>query len=646
MAVSVSSYEDRTWATRSWQYRDHRYSPKTIPISGPSYLGRAPCRNELVSGRRRVLLARETSPPSSPLHQSDTQREPGEGRRAVVRSEHRATHDPVRPRSPEKRSSNLSARAKTCTSVRGSLSSPSTGAAARGFSRPLSRNACDRRQPSKQGESTLLESPCSSRLSHAPAQVGFQEPRQEEGRLGARCTAPPESLTPPKVERRKGRREQAQGLTCRSKLAPSGQAQLQFGQTSTPAKSASVELSGRAICPTPHYLHRVLARGERELPNWHGARDGTELLGNCAAILMDTAQFLLDVAGSAPPTSTLSVLSLADGIADDKMPEWQARYVPTSVMLCHAFAMIAESLKTKDRPVHVRVFGGDLRNAVSHWREPQRFLWPLPSWLNHRFVALDNKRDFVKQIFDEAQCERGRLFDVVIVRQGLCFCDDPSKLSLAWPREVLVSSVAYDSLAGTYQLEAFLHEGRPAYRRGHCVLKWLQDRGEWVICDAQGGLWAYVRSDVGHPAVARGPWAAWNGAEHVLDQAFACDLVGSDPPPWHRSPASRYCCCGVDGTASSVTSLLHRMASVLDVRQFNSFGLLHGAWTNGTKAEVYQLHQQIEEAAQLYNQQRVGAHVSTVLWRKSAKEFWLQCDGLLLFQPGSCVDPFVVNPAP
>ena len=30
--------------------------------------------------------------------------------------------------------------------------------------------------------------------------------------------------------------------------------------------------------------------------------------------------------------------------------------------------------------------------------------------------------------------EVGQLFDVVLLRQGLCFCDDPSKTSTAWPQ--------------------------------------------------------------------------------------------------------------------------------------------------------------------------------------------------------------------
>lgn len=84
------------------------------------------------------------------------------------------------------------------------------------------------------------------------------------------------------------------------------------------------------------------------------------------------------------------------------------------------------------------------------------------------------------------------------------------------------------------------------------------------------------------------------------------------------------------------------MDGVLDSHQQNSFGLLHGAWTNGTKYEVDLLHQQIEEATRLFNEQRRGVHVATVLWRTAATDYWLQCDGIVLFQPGGRVDPFTV----
>merc|ERR1712183_970406 len=134
---------------------------------------------------------------------------------------------------------------------------------------------------------------------------------------------------------------------------------------------------------------------------------------------------------------------------------------------------------------------------------------------------------------------------------------------------------------------------------GRCLLQWVQNRTEWAVLDAGGGTWAFARGDVGHPVLARGPWAVWDGQNHTNDKGFVCELLQNVPPPWHRPPAQRICCCGTAGDAVSILRFLQRIVTVLDPRQANSFGLLHGAWTNGTKFEVDQLHQQIEEATRL-----------------------------------------------
>lgn len=393
------------------------------------------------------------------------------------------------------------------------------------------------------------------------------------------------------------------------------------------------------VCPTPYALGPVCARGEREFPNWRSARNSADLLGAYANMMADTSRYVFDVvASSRDVRSLVRLLSAADGCADDTQPDMQAKRVPTSVMLAHALTMCSGAWQ--DERTHVRVYGGDVRNGVSPWWQPQRLPWHLPAWIEHRFVALDNTRDFVPQLFTNSQCEADMLFDVVLVRQGLCFCDDPSKASATWPCEVSVSKAQPNTICGIYTLEPYLFEGRPAYRKDHCVLQWCTSRVEWAVQDVAGGTWAYARGDVGHPALARGPWAVWDGTNHVNDTTFACNLAHPGAPPWQRPPAGRICCCGITGDTPSILQLLQRVASVLDTRQHDSFGLLHGAWTNGTKTEVDQLHQQIEEAVRLYNEQWRGPHAAAVLWRTAAKEYWLQCDGVVLFQPGSRADPF------
>jgi len=424
----------------------------------------------------------------------------------------------------------------------------------------------------------------------------------------------------------------------------------------------------RAVCPTPYALGSVCGRGERELPGWRSIKDSKEILGNCAEILNSTCKYIFDVlSGTEGWSGSLKILSAADGCADDMLQEAQARYVPTSVMLAHAFASSAGAWS--DYRTKIRVYGGDVRNPVTPFWQPQALPWQLPVYLDHRFIFLDNTQDFGSQLYSHGQCEVGQLFDVVLLRQGLCFCDDPSKTSTAWPLEVSLSCTSCENcraalsseqlqaqepavvrvtaICGVYRLEPFLCENRPAYRLGRCVLRWCPDRLEWaVLDDADGGAWAFARGDLGHPTLSRGPWTVWDGQNHVADASFACNLVQpAASPPWHLLPTQRMVCAGVTGDVESIIRFLHRIAAILDTSRPDSFGLLHGAWTNGTQVEVEQLHRQLMEAAQVYNDRRRAAgglplHAACVLWRTAATQYWLQCDGIVLFQPGSAADPY------
>jgi len=419
------------------------------------------------------------------------------------------------------------------------------------------------------------------------------------------------------------------------------------GVAPSPANRSHPALTGQTICPTPYVLGSVCSRGEREYPHWRGAMNSTELLGNHAQMMVDTAKYVFDIVvgpsgsgGGGSSSKTLRLLSAADGCADDMLPDIQAKYVPTSVMLAHTF-LTGQGAWQEGR-AKVQLYGGDLRNAIWPWWQQQNLPWRLPGWLGHRFVGLDNCRDFSQQLYSSGQCQEDMRFDAVLVRQGLCFCDDPSKLSSTWPIEVAVTQAQEGPVCGIYQLEPFTHEGRPAYRKGNCVLQWCPARGEWAILDESGGAWAYARADVGHPVLARGPWNVWNGNAHVSDATFACNLAQYGTPPWQRPVSQRICCAGITGDMESVATLLLRISAVLDPYNFHSFALVHGAWTNGTRTEVDELHRHIEDASRLYNSQRRGPHVAAVLRRTAASHnhYWLQCDGIILFQPGSRGDPY------
>jgi len=421
-------------------------------------------------------------------------------------------------------------------------------------------------------------------------------------------------------------------------------AREQTASCPAPLGKAHPALAGQAICPTPYILGSVCARGEREYPHWRAANNSHDLLGNHAQMMADTAKYVYDIVvgqlGQPGSNKLLRVLSAADGCADDMLPDIQAKYVPTSVMLAHTF-MASQGLWQEGR-ARVQLYGGDLRNAIWPWWQKQSLPWHLPGWLGHRFVGLDNCKDFSQQLYASGQCTEDMRFDAVLVRQGLCFCDDPSKISTTWPIEVAVTQSQEGPACGVYTLEPFTQEGRPAYRKGNCVLQWCPQRGEWAILDEAGGAWAYARADVGHPVLARGPWNIWNGTAHVSDATFACNLAQYGTPPWQRPVSQRICCCGVTGDMESVAMLLLRIAAVLDPYNLHSFSLVHGAWTNGTRTEVDELHRHIEDATRLYNSRRRGPHVAAVLRRTAASynHYWLQCDGIILFQPGSRADPY------
>jgi len=434
------------------------------------------------------------------------------------------------------------------------------------------------------------------------------------------------------------RRDLAGARTSSSVTPKSSPSTARGNRTSYPERHPA--LVGHGVCPTPYVLGSVCGRGERELPGWRSNTKSTDLLGNYSETMADIAKYIFDIFDG--HGKALRVLSAADGCADDSLQEIQAKYVPTSVMLAHSFA--TSKGDWHHGRICVQILGGDMRNTqCPHW-QAQESPWQLPSWLEQRFVALDNTLDFSEQLIDSGQCRKDHRFDAVLIRQGLCYCDDPSRFSTAWPCEVVLSCKKETFACGVYRLEPALHHDRPAYRKEPLILQWSPTRGEWEVVDADGGAWAYAKADVGHPVLARGPWTIWDGKVHVSESSFSCELTEYGSPPWQRPVTQRVSCCGIPGDMNSVLRLLHRVVKVLDTRQPNSFGLLHGAWTNGARVEAEELHQQLEEAVKAFNRQRAGPHVAAVLRRTAAshEHYWLHCDGIIVFQPRSRADPYMV----
>lgn len=167
----------------------------------------------------------------------------------------------------------------------------------------------------------------------------------------------------------------------------------------------------------PPMMKAILGfRGERRLRHWRLAKDSQELLGDFSNFAEQAVSFIMSALGS--HADDIRVLSLADGCGSEAHA---TNYVPTSLQLLHEFARQAPA------EMFVSVLGGDIWNSQARRLQRQQLPWLLPGSVDHRFVNLDNLSDFAPQIknqwFDDP------LFDAVVMRQGLCFCDEEDELN-------------------------------------------------------------------------------------------------------------------------------------------------------------------------------------------------------------------------
>merc|ERR1712137_604617 len=123
-------------------------------------------------------------------------------------------------------------------------------------------------------------------------------------------------------------------------------------------------------------------------------------------------------------------------------------------------------------------------------------------------------------------------FDVILMRQGLCYCKDhsfdcrpPEKLNLTGVKDPnLADKPEKDSPNGIYSLAADFINGRPAYKKGNrFILYWrCKPRFDWVLEEHGKGfvwVWANVVMDCGIPACACETWYVWDGKDYVIDKA-------------------------------------------------------------------------------------------------------------------------------
>jgi len=368
------------------------------------------------------------------------------------------------------------------------------------------------------------------------------------------------------------------------------------------------------------------------MDGWWRKTSSTKVLGHLKECMQSLAKHCL-MSVQAPCSSTLQVLSLSDGSMN------HCECVPTSVMLAHAFA----SLGIDTFPAgleRIRIFGADFENP-QEVQCLQAQSW-MPPWLELQHVCFDNEKDFKPQLYKCGLRPHSVKFDIVLMRQGLCYCQDwsfecwpPEKLNLAG----IEGKAGTYGPSGTYILESNFRNGRPSYRNGRFLLHWRpRDDGwnDWVVVEGneEGKVWANICKDAGSPALALGSWYVWDGYDYMLDKGVSCDVVGSRP--WWHPPRACKCCAGISLDAASLQSFIGRVAAVLDEYNPGAFALLHGGYYKGVPVEVEEFHWELEKAAQLFNSRKPHLCAS-VLRRQESQDtqddptrYWNQIEGLLL----------------
>mmetsp|Transcript_14036 Transcript_14036/g.25277 ORF Transcript_14036/g.25277 Transcript_14036/m.25277 type:complete len:433 (+) Transcript_14036:46-1344(+) len=385
----------------------------------------------------------------------------------------------------------------------------------------------------------------------------------------------------------------------------------------------------------PESMKRICVRAQRSFPGWWRTCHSNQLLGGLAEPIQAMAKQIIETVNPGQ-SSALRVLSLADGSMLNNCK------VPTSVLLAHSFA----SLGISALPLGVKrvvIFGADSGNCRN---KPQSKLPYLPKWIELRSLEVNNQEDLVSQF--TTQCRMPPKFDAVVMRQGLCFCED-----LSWevipPKEVQIvglQAIAGCQCCGTFILEPHLLNGRPCYKRGKFLLFWRPSEGCCSMGCCSGGDWAvvgdhgvgdalaFVRDDVGNPSLAREPWHVWDAKKWEFKVHYAVSCILMRKAPWSRPPSARRCCAGIPLHAKDMLSFMNNIAMMLDEDTPRAFALLHGGLYAGTQPEVNELHAELEEAVRLFNSEHTsnGGILATTLKKSEAEKvhYWERFDGLLL----------------
>eukprot|EP00854_Cymbomonas_tetramitiformis_P028313 gene28313-35073_t len=387
-----------------------------------------------------------------------------------------------------------------------------------------------------------------------------------------------------------------------------------------------------------------MTRGQQDVYGWWRKSSSGKVLGDLKDCMESLAEHCLLSAQGGVRNATLRILSLSDGCVNN------SRAVPSSVLLARAFASLDKNAFPRDLK-RVKIFGADVKNP--RWKRVQSLMqasW-VPPWLELQHVHLDNETHFGPQLhesFAGSSLHHLEKFDIILMRQGLCYCKDHSFDCLP-PEKLEVTGVkgdggcGEDGPSGTYVLEPIFRNGRPSYKKGgRFVLYWRPHLRDWVLEEYDGFLeemghdwrfvWANVVKDCGIPACAQEPWHVWDGKTYVMDRGVSCAVKG----PWssyeRRPPHACKCCGGISLHAEAIESFMGRVAAVLDERQPKAFAFLHSGHYQGLQTEVKEFHSEMESAAERFNSTKTS-FAATLLRKDGCEEttpYWQCIDGLLL----------------
>ena len=396
-----------------------------------------------------------------------------------------------------------------------------------------------------------------------------------------------------------------------------------------------------SLCsPVPVPPLSSMARGERDLSGWQGKSSGGEVLGHLKDCMESLAEHCLRSVQECPHTgATLRVLSLSDGCVNDP------RVVPSSVMLGRAFTSLGRG--ALPRHLHrVKICGANVDNPrPEHAGSPAQASW-VPPWLEMQHVRLDNEMPFAPQIRQWGHTtakDSQHKFDIIWMRQGLCYCKDHSFDCLP-PEKLEVTGGDLVKASGIYNLAPQFRNGRPAYAKGgRFALYWRPyPRADWVIeeygCEMGYDwslIWANVVKDCGIPACAQAPWYVWNGKtkEYVIDRGVSCEVSGQWSSYGRHPPHACKCCGGIPLHAEAIEQFMGRVAAVLDEGQPKAFAFLHSGFYQGRREEVAAFYSELENAAKKFNSASTST-VATILRKQDGCDettpYWGRIDGLLL----------------